>query len=56
MSITELTSTGLSRDYLKNLSRANGAPIIRTMGGGKIYFITAELNDFIIKVTKGENK
>lgn len=33
MSITELTETGLSRDYLKQLSRAEGAPIIRTFGG-----------------------
>lgn len=52
MSITELTETGLSRDYLKQLSRAEGAPIIRTLGGGKIYFKTSELDDFMRDVSK----
>lgn len=52
MSITELTKTGLSRDYLKQLSRAKGAPIIKTVNGGKIYFMTSELNDFMKEVTK----
>jgi len=52
MSITELTSVGLSRDYLKNLSRINGAPVIKTLGGGKIYFITNKLDDFMRKITE----
>lgn len=52
MTITELTSTGLSRDYLKQLSRADGAPIIRTLGGGKIYFKTAELNGFMDMISQ----
>lgn len=51
MSITELTETGLSRDYLKQLSRAEGAPIIRTLGGGKIYFKTAELDEFMKEIS-----
>ncbi|MBE5966981.1 MAG: hypothetical protein E7255_08450 [Lachnospiraceae bacterium] len=52
MSITELTETGLSRDFLKQLSRAEGAPIVRTLGGGKIYFKTSELNDFMEEISK----
>lgn len=52
MSITELTKIGLSRDYLKQLSRADGAPIIRTTGGGKILFRTAELDDFMDEVSE----
>ncbi len=53
MSITELVSTtGLSRDYLKQLSRATDAPIIKTMGGGKIYFRTWELDKFMAEVSK----
>jgi hypothetical protein len=52
MSITELTETGLSRDYLKQLSRVKEAPIIRTMGGGKIYFKTSELDAFMTEVSK----
>lgn len=56
MSITELTATGLSRDYLKQLSRADGAPVIRTMGGGKIYFKTAELDGFMTEVSKRASK
>lgn len=56
MSITDLTETGLSREYLKQLSRAIGAPIIRTMGKGKIYFITSELNDFMKEVSKREKR
>lgn len=52
MSITELTETGLSRDYLKQLSRAKGAPIVRTLGKkGKIFFITSELNDFMKEIS-----
>jgi molybdenum-dependent DNA-binding transcriptional regulator ModE len=56
MSITELTETGLSREYLKQLARASGAPIVKTMKGGKIYFITAELNDFMKEITNRERK
>ena len=52
MSISEIVSFGLSRDYLKQLSRADGAPIIKTMGGGKIYFKTAELDSFMTEVSK----
>lgn len=52
MSITELTSMGLSRDFLKRLSRIEGAPIIKTLGGGKILFKTAELDNFIGKVKR----
>jgi hypothetical protein len=54
MSITELTLTGLSRDYLKQLARADGAPIIKTMGGGKIYFRTSELDNFMTEITEKE--
>ena len=52
MSITELTETGLSRDYLKQLSRASGAPIVRTLGGGKIYFKASELDKFMDEVSE----
>lgn len=52
MSITELTQLGLSRDYLKQLARADGAPIIRTMGGGKILFRTAELDTFMDQISR----
>jgi len=51
MSITELVEfTGLSRDFFKQLSRAKGAPITRTVGRGKIYFRTNELDAFIKKI------
>lgn len=56
MSITELTKIGLSRDYLKQLSRAEGAPVIRTLGGGKIYFKTDELDKFMDEVSKRYRK
>jgi len=52
MSITDLTKMGLSRDYLKQLARAEGAPIIKTVGGGKIYFRTADLDAFMDKISK----
>jgi hypothetical protein len=51
MSISELTALGLSRDYLKQLSRADGAPIIRTLGGGKVLFKTAELDCFMVEIS-----
>lgn len=56
MSIAELTETGLAKDYLKKLSRAQGAPVIRTMGGGKIYFRTALLDDFMDKMQGRRNQ
>lgn len=56
MTISELTSTGLSREYLKQLSRADGAPIVRTLGGGKIYFKTAELDDFMEEISRRSKK
>lgn len=53
MSITELVEdTGLSRDYLKQLARVKDAPIIWTLGGGKVYFATAELDNFMEVVSK----
>lgn len=52
MTITELTLLGLPKDYLKQLSRADGAPIVKTLGGGKILFRTAELDDFMTEITK----
>jgi hypothetical protein len=52
MSITELTKLGLSRDYLKRISGIYDAPIIKTLGGGKIYFKTSELDAFLDEVTK----
>lgn len=48
MSITELVKeTGLARGYLKQLARVEDAPIVFTLGGGKIYFKTAELDNFM---------
>lgn len=59
MTISELTQYGLSRDYLVQLAHARGAPIMRTMGGrkrgGRIYFKTSELDEFIAEVTKRVN-
>lgn len=52
MSITELTKTGLSRSYLTDLSRAKGAPIIKTKGNGKIFFITSDLEAFMKEVSQ----
>lgn len=57
LSITDLVQeTGLSRDYIKKLSRAEGAPIIFTPGGGKIYFRTAELDRFMEKISDKERR
>jgi hypothetical protein len=48
MGITDLAGlTGLSKDYLKTISRAKDAPIVRTCKGGKIYFKTDEFDAFI---------
>lgn len=53
MSITDLVKeTGLSRDYFKRLSRIKDAPIVRTLGGGKIYFKTSELDKFMDEVSE----
>lgn len=54
MTITELATMGLSKNYLRQLSRAKDAPITRTVGGGKIYFETARLNEFMVEVTRRE--
>jgi hypothetical protein len=56
MSITELTELGLPRDYLYQLSGARGAPVIRTIGKGKILFKTTELDEFMKEVTERERK
>ncbi len=50
MSITELVELGYSRDLLMNYSKARNAPVVWTMGGGKVYFKTSELEDFIVEV------
>ena len=50
MSITELIELGYSRDLLMNYSKARNAPVVWTMGGGKVYFKTSELEDFIVEV------
>ena len=50
MSITELVELGYSRDLLMNYSKARNAPVVWTMGGGKVYFRTSELEDFIVEV------
>lgn len=53
MSITELVKvTGISRDYFKNIALAKDAPVIRTPNGGKFYFKTNELDDYMKKVTE----
>lgn len=53
MSITDLVQeTGLSRDYFKRLSRIKDAPIIRTPGGGKIFFDTSRLDDLMKDISK----
>lgn len=57
MSITELINvTGLSRDYLKRVSGIHDAPVIRTNGGGKIFFRTDELDRYLIEVSKRDEK
>ncbi len=52
MSISELVKMGFSRDTLKEYSRVKDAPITWSVGGGKIFFVTSELNEFIRKVEK----
>lgn len=47
-SITELVEiTGLSRDHLKKLSRIDGAPVVKTIGGGKILFEMDKFHEFL---------
>jgi hypothetical protein len=56
MSITELVKySGLSRAFLKNISISTEAPIIKTAGGGKILFVTEELDPYIKKVYKARS-
>lgn len=53
MSITDLVKeTGLSRDYFKRLSRIKDAPTVRTLGGGKIFFDTSRLDDFMEEASR----
>jgi len=52
MSITELTKIGLPREFLKILSRVPDAPIIKTLGGGKILFKTDELDKYLKKISE----
>ncbi len=52
MSISELVQLGYTRDMLMNYSRARGAPVVWTMGGGKVYFKTSELDAFVVEVNK----
>lgn len=54
MSITELVGLGLSKSYLNDLAKANGAPVVWTSGKGKIIFITSELDEFMKEVSKRE--
>ena len=55
MSITELTKLGLPRELLKNISRVSDAPIIKTMGGGKILYKTYELESFLKEIGERRN-
>lgn len=55
MSITELTKLGLPREFLKILARIKDAPIIMTMGGGKVLFKTYELEAYLKKIEEARN-
>lgn len=52
MSVSELVQMGYTRDMLMNYSRARGAPVVWTMGGGKVYFKTSELDAFVAEVNE----
>lgn len=47
MSITELRKLGFPKETLYKIAHINNAPVIRTAGGGKIFFVTENLDDFI---------
>jgi predicted DNA-binding transcriptional regulator AlpA len=56
MGISDLVElTGLSKDYFKSIAKSKEAPIVRTTGGGKIYFKTDELDAYMQKVTEARN-
>ena len=53
MGIRELSEfTGLSKDYFKSIAKSKEAPIVRTNGGGKIFFKTEELDAYMQKITE----
>jgi predicted DNA-binding transcriptional regulator AlpA len=57
MGIADLSNlTGLSKDYFKQIAKAKDAPIVKTKGGGKIYFKTEELDAYMQKVTDARRK
>ena len=52
MSITELVNMGYSRWDLKCYANAKGAPVMRTVGGGKVFFQTDKLEEFIHQIQR----
>jgi hypothetical protein len=52
MSIAQLSELGFSKSMLKEYARAKDSPIIKTAGGGKIFFITDKLIEYIEKKQK----
>lgn len=52
MSITELVSMGYSRWDLRCYANAKDAPVIRTVGRGKVLYQTEKLDAFIQKQQK----
>ncbi len=52
MSITELVAMGYSRWDLQCYANAKGAPVIRTIGGGKVLFQTDKIEEFIHRLQR----
>lgn len=52
MSITELVSMGYSRWDLRCYANAKNAPVIRTIGKGKVFYQTEKLDEFIQRQQK----
>ncbi|WP_207647316.1 hypothetical protein [Parasporobacterium paucivorans] len=46
MSIRELTDMGFPRNTLQEWARVKDAPVIYSAGGGKVFFKTAQLDEF----------
>jgi hypothetical protein len=57
MGITELSDvTGLPKNYLKRIAGAQGAPTIKTPGGGKYFFKTDEFEKWVEEMNKRDSE
>lgn len=57
MSIAELAELGFSKEFLRQIAHAPGAPVFRSEGrNSKIYFKTPFLDEFIERIQRRQTR